>query len=73
MSKAYATGRILGDSPTQEVLTEPEASAFLRLCGKSLRRRRQRNEIPFAQIGGRIVYLRSQLLAWLEAGGTINK
>ena len=58
------------DGQVQEVMDEYEASAFVRVCDKSLRKLRKQKRIPFAKVGGRIVYLRSKLVAWLEAGGT---
>ena len=50
-----------------EVLTVPEAAAFLRLNVKSLYKLIDENVVPFVRIGPRRIRLRrSALLAWLE-------
>lgn len=52
---------------THELLTENEASAFMRLTKLSLWRWRKRGELPFIKIGGKMLYRKSDLIAFLEA------
>lgn len=51
-----------------EVMTEEEAAALLKVCARTLRKLRKGNQIPHRPVGGQIRYLRSQLLAWLATG-----
>lgn len=52
-----------------EVMTEPEAAKFLRCSVKTLKRRRADGHISFVR-DGKILYLRSDLNAYLEARRT---
>lgn len=52
-----------------EVMTEPEAAGYLRCSAKTLQRRRREGYIAFIQ-DGRILYLRSDLDAYLKARRT---
>ncbi len=63
-----ATSSLSGDGG--EVMDEYGASKYIGVCGKTLRKLRKEAKIPFARVGGRVVYLRPQLYAWLAAGGT---
>ena len=53
----------------EEVLTEPEAAAFLKFEPDTLRKWRGRGEgPPYSKLGASVRYLRSDLIAWLRAG-----
>jgi hypothetical protein len=62
-----------GDTNLREVFDEFQAAAFVGVCSKTLRKLRQQEMIPFARVGGRIVYLRGQLIKWLARGGSSRK
>ena len=53
-----------------DVMDEYEAAKYVGVCDKTLRKLRKESDIPYARVGGRIVYLRRELYAWLAAGGT---
>jgi len=54
-------------TPTADLLTLPEAAAYLNMTEKSLRWLRYTGEAPrAAKIGGRVVFRRSEIDAWLD-------
>lgn len=52
--------------PAEEILNVDQASAFLKLSTPTIHRLKAANKIPFTKIGARVVYRRSQLIAWLD-------
>ena len=58
------------DLSGREILQEHEAVLFTGMCGKTLRKLRQRKQIPFAQAGRRILYSKAALIRWIEGGGS---
>ena len=51
-----------------ECMTPPETSDLVRLPTSTLAYWRHRNEgPPFAKVGRRVVYRRSDVVAWMEA------
>lgn len=57
-------------SLANEVINEIKAANYLGVCDRTLRNLRRRGQIPFTRLGGRVVYLQSELYQWLLAGGT---
>lgn len=53
-----------------DVLDEVEAAELIGVCDRTLREYRKRKQVPFARMGGRVLYIKAQLIAWLHAGGT---
>ena len=56
-----------------DIMNECEAAEYLGVCDKTLRKLRKTSSIPHARVGERIVYVRTKLLVWLEAGGTAQQ
>ena len=58
--------------PEAEVLNITQAAEFL-LCSRPwLQRAAKAGKVPHGRIGSNLRFSRSQLLAWLQAGGTYN-
>jgi predicted DNA-binding transcriptional regulator AlpA len=56
------------DAAGLALLTQPEAARILRLSERSLERHRVQGTGPrYASLGRRVVYARSDLLAWVQA------
>jgi len=49
------------------LLSEREAAAFLNISPRHLWRLRQRGQIPYTRLGGRVLYPKSKLLEWIES------
>lgn len=45
-----------------------EASAFLRMARQTLYAMTSKNEIPFRKRGGKLLFLKDELISWLESG-----
>ncbi len=56
-----------------DVMDEYQAAKYVGVCDKTLRKLRKESAIPYARVGGRVIYLRPQLYAWLAAGGTMQQ
>ena len=52
--------------PTIEVLTADEVAALLRVDRKTIYEPAQRGDIPHRRIGGRLIFGRGSVLAWLR-------
>ena len=55
------------DHTLAPLLTLPEASAFLRLSEKSIRRLIAARRLPCVRLGRRVLFDRSDLLRWVRA------
>ena len=54
-------------TPTAELLTLPEAAAYLNMTEKALRWQRYIGEAPrAAKIGGRVMFRRRDIDSWLD-------
>jgi len=51
---------------TSELLTDKEAATFLRLSPLTLWRLRKRGELPFVRLASKLLYRRSDLIAFIE-------
>lgn len=51
---------------TNELLTDKEAAQFLRLSTLTLWRLRKRGELPFVRLATKLLYRRSDLIAFIE-------
>ena len=57
-----------GKIPFQEIFTEHEAAAWLKVSRITLQRARLRGEIAFARVGGcRVIYTRRQIEDYLNS------
>lgn len=56
---------------TSELLTDKEAASFLRLSPLTLWRLRKRGELPFVRLATKLLYRRSDLIAFID-GRTRN-
>ena len=54
----------------QDTMTPVEAAAYLHLSVETVKRKARRGEVPAAKTGRKWLFLRSDLEAWLSAGGT---
>lgn len=56
-------------------LNVTSAAAFLGTTEKALRRQVERGRVPFRRLGKKIIFLQSELAAWLEGlpGVTLNE
>ncbi|WP_447859730.1 helix-turn-helix domain-containing protein [Nitrospira calida] len=52
--------------PDTEVLSIAQCAALLGTTEKAIRRRVDRRHLPFRRLGRRIIFLRSELLAYLD-------
>ena len=57
--------------PPNEVMTLPEAAAFLRLGEKQLERSAAKSEVPARCIAGQWRFSRAALLAWLASAASV--
>lgn len=48
------------------LMTEREASRWLGLCTRTLWKLRKAGQIPYVQIGRRVMYDRADLVRWIE-------
>lgn len=62
-----ATASLKSSDQNDEVMDVQEAAAFLRVSVPTVWRKKLKNEIPYTQLNGRVVFLRSQLIAWISA------
>lgn len=53
-------------SPLTEILTLKEAAMFLRVSTSKLYQLTSKNQIPHYKQGGKVIFNRSDLLAWLQ-------
>lgn len=51
---------------TSDLLTDKEAAQFLRLSTLTLWRLRKRGELPFVRLATKLLYRRSELIAFIE-------
>lgn len=51
---------------TSELLTDKEAAQFLRLSPLTLWRLRKRGELPFVRLATKLLYRRTDLIAFIE-------
>ena len=51
---------------TSELLTDKEAAQFLRLSTLTLWRLRKRGELPFVRLATKLLYRRSDLIAFIN-------
>jgi excisionase family DNA binding protein len=51
---------------TSDLLTDKEAAQFLRLSTLTLWRLRKRGELPFVRLATKLLYRRSDLIAFIE-------
>ncbi len=51
---------------TSELLTDKEAAQFLRLSTLSLWRLRKKGELPFVRLATKLLYRRTDLIAFIE-------
>lgn len=56
-----------------ENLTVDEAAQFLKLSTPTLHRLKAAGKIPFTKVGARVIYRRSQLIAWMNDKSTQSK
>jgi len=49
-----------------ENMTVDEAAKFLKLSAPTIHRLKAANKIPFTKVGARVIYRRSQLIAWMN-------
>jgi hypothetical protein len=55
---------------TEEYFFTKDAAQFLRLTQPALRNRVYRNAIPYRRVGGRLIFIKSELERWIrEAPG----
>ncbi|MSR59067.1 MAG: DNA-binding protein [Planctomycetaceae bacterium] len=55
-------------TPHQQLLTEPEAAAVVRVQAHTLRDARRRGELQFHRVGRFVRYDRAQLDQWIKRG-----
>lgn len=53
---------------SDEILNANEAADFLRLKRPTIYDLKARGKIPFKKIGGKIVFIKSELLNWVKSG-----
>jgi excisionase family DNA binding protein len=53
-----------------ETMTPAEAAEYLRLGVETVKRKARAGELPASKTGRKWLFLRSELDAWLKAGGT---
>ena len=58
-------------APANEVMTLPEAAAFLRLGEAQLERSAAKSEVPARRIAGQWRFSRAALLAWLDSAASL--
>lgn len=51
---------------TSDLLTDKEAAQFLRLSPLTLWRMRKRGELPFVRLASKLLYRRTDLIAFIE-------
>ncbi len=61
------------ESEAMELLTDKEAASFLRLSPLTLWRLRKRGELPFVRLATKLLYRRSDLLAFIERNQRNNE
>jgi excisionase family DNA binding protein len=49
-----------------ELLTIPEVATLMRISAPTVRRLQQQRKIPFFKVGGRVRFMRSDVVAYLE-------
>ena len=49
-----------------ELFTVPEVAGMLRVCDETVRRLQQGRRIPFHKVGGRIRFLKSDIVEYLD-------
>jgi len=60
-------------APPNEVMTLPEAAAFLRLGEAQLERSAAKSEVPARRIAGQWRFSRAALLTWLDGAATLPR
>jgi helix-turn-helix protein len=58
-------------APPNEVMTLPDAAAFLRLGEAQLERSAARSEVPARRIAGQWRFSRTALVAWLDSAASV--
>lgn len=61
------------NSSPEAVFDADEAAEFCNVSTATIWRKKLKGEIPYTQLGGRVVFLRSQLIAWLTSKSTNPK
>lgn len=57
----------VSDTTTRQAVFDiPRAAALLGLTEKALRRQVERGRIPFRRLGRKLIFLESEIQAWLE-------
>ena len=49
-----------------ELLTVPEVAGMLRVCDETVRRLQHRRRIPFHKVGGRVRFLKRDIVEYLD-------
>ena len=57
----------------QDTMTPAEAAAYLHLSANTVKRKALRGEVPAAKTGRKWLFRRSDLDAWLSAGGLVAR
>lgn len=50
-----------------EILNIEQASEFLKIKKSTLYQKKKSNEIPFHKIGGKVVFMKSELIAYVKS------
>lgn len=61
-----------GDGLTVEVLSTQEAAAFLRRSPASIRNMVLRRQIPYRKPGGRLIFVKEELVEWIRSSPGVS-